>query len=90
MKIVKVLLKVTHLKSLKTLMYQGFKVVFILFLLLLLLSTTINKNKYIYSLLGALKVSYGNMGNKILESLGAVRLVLISKSNKSLILGVFQ
>lgn len=72
-------------------MYQGVKLFFILFLLLLLLSTTINKNKYIYIfLLGALKVSHGNIGNKNLESLGAVRLVLISKSNTSLILGVFQ
>lgn len=44
----------------------------------------------IYSLLGALKVSYGNIGNKFLESLGGVRLVLISKSNTSLVLGVFQ
>lgn len=45
-------------------MYQGMKLFFILFLLFLLLSTTINKNKYIYSLLGALKVSRGNIGNK--------------------------
>lgn len=47
MKIAKVLLKVTHLKSLKTLMYQGLKVLFILFLLLLLLKIYINK-KIIY------------------------------------------
>lgn len=48
MKSTKVLLKVTHSKSLKNLMYQGFKVLFILLLLLLLLKIYINKKINIY------------------------------------------
>lgn len=66
MKIAKVLLKVTHLKSLKTLMYQGFKTLFILFLLLLLLKIYINKKIiYIYKcLLGAFIPKTGNKNNK--------------------------
>lgn len=65
MKIAKVLLKVTHLKSLKTLMYQGFKALFILFLLLLLLKIYINKKIiYIKTLLGAFIPKTGNKNNK--------------------------
>lgn len=66
MKIAKVLLKVTHLKSLETLMYQGFKALFILFLLLLLLKIYINKKIiYIYKyLLGAFIAKTGNKNNK--------------------------
>ncbi|KXY35436.1 hypothetical protein AT267_21140 [Bacillus cereus] len=85
------LLKITNLKSRKKPYVSRGKVVF--YTLFVIFVTKYNhkqKNKYIYSLLGALKVSCGNIGNKILESLGAVRLVLISKSNTALVLGVFQ
>lgn len=64
MKIAKMLLKITHLKSRETLMYQGLKTLFILFLLLLLLNIYINKKyKYIYILLGALMLKLGNISN---------------------------
>ncbi|MBG9503998.1 hypothetical protein ABE44_34615 [Bacillus thuringiensis] len=86
------LLKVTHLKSRKKPYVSRDKVVF--YTLFVIFVTKYNHkqkiNIYIYSLLGALKVSCGNIGNKILESLGAVRIVLISKSNTALVLGVFQ
>ncbi len=64
MKLAKMLLKITHLKSLEILIYQGFKTLFILFLLLLLLKIYINKKyKYIYILLGALMLKLGNISN---------------------------
>lgn len=67
MGIAKMLLKVTHLKLFKTLMYQGIKLLFILFLLLLLLKIYINKkiNIYISILLGALILKIGNKNNKV-------------------------
>lgn len=65
MKTPKMLLKVTLLNLIKTLMYQRFKVLFILFLLLLLLKIYINKKiNYIYKyLLGALMLKIGNKSN---------------------------
>lgn len=61
MKIAKMLLKITHLKSLKTFMYQGFNVYFVCQLLFLLLNNYIIKNnKYI---LGALMTFRDNKSN---------------------------
>lgn len=84
------LLKVTNLKSRKTPYVSRDKVVSYTLFVIFVTKYNHKQKINIYSLLGALKVSRGNIGNEILESLGAVRLVLISKSNTSLILDVFQ
>lgn len=63
MKIANVLLKVTHLKSPKSLMHQGFNSLFVCQVLLLLLNIIIYKKiKYINILYSAIKIC-GNKSN---------------------------
>lgn len=65
MKIAKMLLKITHLKSLKTLMYQGFNLLLLSILLFLLIKIYITKNINIYKyLLEALNLKIGNGSNR--------------------------